>query len=201
MPVRVLNGQWWRQCTPSYRLLDVEDPAGRDARYQQVGGTGVLYASSSERAAWCELLRHSTNPQISPFEIRRRVGRLKVTGLRVLDLTDPDVQASLGIDETDLIGDDYSRCQQLAIDAWAAGLDGLIAPAAGLPTATTLAIFALAATNPQVIAEHSRVQVPPITLLDLIRHIRPVGETASAIHGIYERLTNQGKNALQQRRR
>jgi len=50
----------------------------------------------------------------------------------VLDLTDQPTREALEVDEQDLVGEDQ-RCQLCADAARAAGLDGVLAPSAGLP--------------------------------------------------------------------
>jgi hypothetical protein len=85
------------------------------------------------RANWRELFRHFfASSDVDPFEVRRRAGRANVTQLRVLDLTVPAVQTALQIDDNGLVDDDHTRCQDIADVARAAGLDGVLAPSAGL---------------------------------------------------------------------
>jgi len=93
-----------------------------------------------------------------------------VEDLAVLDLTSAEVRAALGVEEAELTGDDWSRCQQIAADARAAGFDGLLAPSRALLGETTLVVFAHALAK--VTAEHSRVQRPPIRMLDVLTRIR-----------------------------
>jgi len=198
----VLSGRWWHQNAPRFALLDCADPAVVDARYQRHGQPGVWYASSKERSAWAELARHTLTPDLSPFELRRRVGRVRVTGLRVLDLTDHHVRAHLSVSEAELVGDDYARCQQLAEMARDAGLDGLIATSAALDGHQTLALFAHVLDDAnKIVGEHSRVQVPPVTLLDVLPGVRPVGEQAAAVRALFDRLVSQGRDAVRRARR
>jgi hypothetical protein len=104
VPVRLLSGTYFHQGPPAFKLLSCADPATVSARYQRAGELGVWYASSLERGAWAEQFRHLVDDAISPFEIRRRVGRVRVDALHVLDLTDPEVRSLLKVDEGDLIG-------------------------------------------------------------------------------------------------
>ena len=85
------------------------DPASTDGCYHLRQGTGVWYASDQEQAAWAELFRHFTEEGVDPFEVRRRVGRVVVEGLEVLDLTSEQVRATLGLTLEDLVGDDYAN--------------------------------------------------------------------------------------------
>jgi RES domain-containing protein len=135
----------------------------------------VWYASFTERGAWAELFRHWGLDEVSPFEVRRRVGRARVMSLAVLDLTDPEVRAELRVREDELVGNDLTRCQELAAEARSAGLDGIVAPSGALDGETTLVVFASAMGK--VVAEHSRVQRPPMRMLDVMTRIR-LPETA-----------------------
>lgn len=198
----MLSGRWWHQNAPRFALLDCANPAVVDARYQRRGQPGVWYASSRERSAWAELARHTLTPDLSPFQLRRRVGRVRVIKLQVLDLTDPDVRGHLSVSEEDLVGDDYARCQLVAEMARDAGFDGRVAPSAALYGHQTLAVFNHVLDDSNKIAtEHSRVQVTPVTLLDLLPGVRPVGEQAVAVRALFDRLVSQGRDAVRRARR
>jgi RES domain-containing protein len=159
-PVRILTGRFWHQSSPAHRLLDVADPAVTSGRYHRSGGRGAWYASSSETGAWAELFRHHETGGVSPFEIRRLVGRALVSELRVLDLTNAMVRDAFGVAESDLVDDDLSPCQQVSDRAHAIGYDGILAPSAALAGQQTLAVFASAMRK--AAEEHSRVkQAPP----------------------------------------
>jgi RES domain-containing protein len=163
----------WRQCAPTRRLLDVASPAIGPGRYHRAGDAGAWYASASERGAWAELLRHHTSSELSPFEVRRRIGRARVANLRVLDLTDPQVREALALTEADLTGDDLTRCQRLGEAARAAGFEGMLAPSAALPGETILVVFPAAIVK--VTEERARVQRPPARLRALVSRIRHIG--------------------------
>lgn len=136
------------------------DPASTDGRYHRRQGPGVWYASDQEQAAWAELFRHFTEEGVDPFEVRRRVGRVVVEGLEVLDLTSEQVRATLGLTLEDLVGDDYQRTQAVTAAAANAGYQGILAPSAALDGRRTLVVFA--AGVPQLKPGRSRVrQAPP----------------------------------------
>src|SRR4051812_8717252 len=94
---RRLSRKVWHQTRPSNTLLRFEDPATYDGRYNRAAEGGVWYASFTERGAWAELFRHWDQDEISPFEVRRRVGRARVTDLVVLDLTKVKVREALNV--------------------------------------------------------------------------------------------------------
>ena len=153
---QILTGSFWHQCSPSRHLLDVANPAVTSGRYHQVGGPGVWYASSSETGAWAELFRHHEQGGVSPFEVRRLVGKVRVRNLKVLDLTDEQVRVTLRVSGSDLAGDDLTRCQSIANRARVAGYDGILAPSAALDGQTTLAVFASAADKISEASSHVR---------------------------------------------
>lgn len=74
--------------------------------------------------------------------------------------------------------------------------------AAALDCHQTLAVFAHVLNDEnKIIAERSRVQVPPVTLLDLLPRVRPVGEQAAAVRALFDRLITQGRDAVRRARR
>ncbi len=186
IPPLVVSLAAWHQTRPRNALLDFADPARYDARYSRAGEPGVWYASLTERAAWAELFRHWAQDEISPFGVRRRVGRARVADLEVLDLTDPVVQQRLGVTEDQLVANDLTRCQELSGQAQAAGFDGLLAPSGALAEETTVVVFA--AAMGKVVAEHSRVQRPPIRMLDVLDRIRLPEAAIESVGRLYEAL-------------
>jgi len=165
----ILHGRVWRQGGPRRRLLYCSEPAATSGRYHREGERGAWYASSMERAAWAEHIRHMSLGGVDPLLIRRRVGRAMLVGLRVLDLTDARACAALGIERGDLTGDDYARCQELADQARAAGFDGILAPSAAFAGEFTVVVFVHAMHK--VTEEHSRVQHAPKTMRKFVRRI------------------------------
>lgn len=189
----------WRQTRPTNELLDVAHPATHDSRYTAAGRVGVWYASLSERGAWAELFKHWGQEEVSPFEVRRRVGRVRVTDLRVLDLTDASVRRHLNVSEDDLIGDDWAPCQKISIQAHSVGFEGILAPSAALAGETTLVVF------PEGIgkldAEHSRVQRPPIRMLDVLTAIRLRSSSADTVGSLYRALAALARRVRGRRQR
>jgi RES domain-containing protein len=145
-------------------------PAAGPGRYHRAGDPGAWYASTTERGAWAELFRHHTSSELSPFEVRRRIGRARVENLRVLDLTDPQVREALVLTDDDLTSDDLTRCQVLGDAARAAGLEGMLAPSAALAGEVILVVFPSGASK--LTQEHSRVQRAPTRLRALVSRIR-----------------------------
>ncbi len=152
-------------------------------------------------ASWCELFRHFTTAGVDPFEVRRRAGRCRTNALSVLDLTDQRTREALEVDEQDLVGEDYQRCQLCADAARAAGLDGVLAPSAGLPGQQTLVVFAGPLDRGGVTIETERVQVPPISLVTLLPRIRAVPAVAAAFGAYASELVRRPYGAVRRRYR
>ncbi len=195
-PRRRVAGNWWHQGPTRHPLTSCADPARGPGRYHRAGEPGVWYASNQEQAAWAELFRHFIDDGVDPFEVRRRIGRATVD-LDVLDLTDWQVRDHVGVDEGDLLSDDYTTTQALAAAARGAGFDGVLAPAAALPGRQTLAVFVHAL--PKVKAERSAIRRPPPRLADLLPLIRPHERVPDAIRRAYRIIAAAGAEALRRR--
>lgn len=126
-----------------------------------------------------EFFRHHTSTELSPLEVKRRVGRVRVERLDVLDLTDPDVQEALGVTDADLTDDNLQLCQALSDAARRAGFAGIVAPSAAVTGETTLVVFH--AGMRRVTEVHSRIQVPPKRLQRLLGRARVPGRTRLVI--------------------
>ncbi len=148
------------------------------------------------RASWCELFRHfMEGATVDPFEVKRLAGRIKVSGLKVLDLCDPDVLVKLHITSDDLRGDDYAVCHELADAARSCGMDGVLAPSAGLPGQRTIALFPETVDGGSVEEQHSRVQVPSINLMDVLENVRATPAHKSEFAKYTARLRRIGRAA------
>lgn len=196
-PRRQISGRFWHQGPTRHPLTSCADPAQGPGRYHRTGEPGVWYASSQEQAAWAELFRHFVDEEVDPFELRRRVGRVDVV-LEVLDLTDEAVRSHVGVDESDLVGDDYSITQTIAAAARDTGFHAILAPAAALPGRETLAVFAHAMQSVQ--SERSEVRQPPPRLADLLPLIRPHERVPEAIRRLFRTLAGAGAEAIRRRR-
>ncbi len=198
-PRRRLRGRFWHQGPTRYPLGSFADPAATDGRYHSRGGPGAWYASDREQAAWAELFRHFTDEGVDPFEVRRRVGAVDVAGLEVLDLTDEAVRSWLGLTMDDLIGDDYSRAQEVAEAARGAGFGGILAPSAAIEGQKTLVVFATGFAS--IVFNRSRVRQPPPRLADLMRVVRRRGDLPAAVHSILEEVAQAGSDLARRRRK
>ncbi len=188
-----LTGSYWHQGPTRHPLTSCADPA----RYHRAGEPGVWYASNREQGAWAEFFRHFVEEGVDPFEVRRRVGRVSVD-LHVLDLTNATTRAHLGVDEDDLTSEDCAITQAIACAARDAGFDAVLAPAAGLPGCTTLAVSAEALRN--VTAGRSQIRQPPPRLADLLPLVRPHEDVPDAVRRLLKTLERFGADEIRRRR-
>ena len=91
----------------------------------------------------------------------------------------------------ELVGDDLRRCQELATEAREAGFEGVVAPSAALDGEITVAVFASAMGK--VVAEHSRVQRPPIRMIRVLEQIRVPDAAIDTVGRLYEALVALGR--------
>jgi RES domain-containing protein len=170
LPVRRVSGTFWHHGSPSRDPLELPERAPASGRYHAKGQQPRLYASSTRDAAWGELFRHVYGP-LSPFEVKRRMAKLDVIDLPVLDLTDAAVRRQLGVTEQELVGNRYRACQLIASLARRRPdrFGGILAPSAAVPNATTLVIFSEWRHHARV--EHSRIVHPPRRLMALFERL------------------------------
>jgi RES domain-containing protein len=168
----------WRQCRPGRDLLHVEDPPSYPGRFHVVGDPATWYASVTEQDAWAQFFRHHPAGGVDPFEVRRRIGEARASGLLVLDLTDARVRRLAGITVKQLRSNRYGACQALGREARAAGFEGILAPSAALRGERTLSVFDQALKK--VTELRSNVETAPAGLRALRRRIKraPWGRAA-----------------------
>lgn len=170
-PERVITGTFWRNTSPGRDALQLPAKARASARYHRRGQAPPLYAASDRDASWGELFRHTDPSIVSPFEIRRRMSRLEVDRLPVLDLTDPDVRAVLHVTEAQLTSNDLRDCQRVAdlVASEPARYGGILGPSASKPGETTLAVSQEWLERVSVVSR--RTQTPPRRLVPLFEKI------------------------------
>lgn len=172
LPVKVISGVFYRQTAPARGALDVPAVAKTSGRYHRRRGEARLYASSSQAAAWGELFRH-VEPEISPFEVRRRMSKLRVSGLAVLDLTDPDVRQMVGVSVGNLVSNRPTVCRKIAdvVRRAPERYGGILAPSAVDPDAATTLVVFREWIEPAVTVAGVRVGTPPTRLFGLLRRV------------------------------
>jgi RES domain-containing protein len=176
-PRSFTSRQLWHQGPTTRPVTSFVSPADYDARWHRVG-QGAWYASTSAVGAWSELFRHFSHDGVSPFEVRRRIGRVGVTGLLIWDLTDETTRRALNVTLPELCDDDYAVCQQVADLARAAGVEGLLAPSAADKSARTLVIFPDAMNK--VVILSSTIARPPQRWRSVLLRVRRRDELGGA---------------------
>jgi RES domain-containing protein len=177
----------WHQGSPRYDVTSVADPPRAAGRYHRPGGVATWYGSRTERGAWAELFRHFLDDGVSPFEIRRRVGRVDAQVV-ALDLTSKRILDALGVSMDELIADDLSVCQELAELAIEAGFEAIHAPAAPLEHERTLAVFGTAINSNLGDVLDKGIRRAPIRMYDVLRAIRLPIDRAERIGRFFEEL-------------
>jgi RES domain-containing protein len=172
LPVRSISGTFFRQTGPRYRATDLPSTAESDGRNHRESREPPMYASSSEDASWGELFRHHLDFDLSPFEVRRRMSMLRVQNLPVLDLTEPDVRAELGVTEAELTSNDYTTCQAITelVRRAPVRFGGVLQPSAAIRGQQTLVVFReRLGSHVEILAEP--IMAPPIRLFGLFELI------------------------------
>lgn len=177
----------WHQGNPRYAVTSVADPPLTEGRYHRPGGLATWYASRTERGAWAELFRHFLDDGVSPFEIRRRVGRVDAQVI-ALDLTSKRILDALGVSVDELIADNLAVCQDLAELAIEAGFDAIHGPAAPLERERTLAVFGTAITSNLTDVLDKGIRRAPIRMYDVLRAIRLPADRAGRIGRSFDNL-------------
>ena len=108
-------------------------------RYHRAGEPWPLYAALDPPTAWAEW-RATTRGGIAGSHELRRLWRLRVRDLVVLDLRRAEVRAAMGLDEGDLVGP-REHPQRLAARARRIGAAGIVAPSAAQPGGFALVVF------------------------------------------------------------
>ena len=199
LPIREIRDQYYWHQGPARHDVDympVSPTYG--GRFHVAGGHGVWYASSTQEGAWAEFFRHFLDSGVDPFEVRRRVGRVRVDSMKVLDLTEVVGRQTIGITLDDLTGDDYEQCRRVAALARDHGLDGILSPSAALPGSLTLGVFAPSVEK--ITVELSVVNTPPARLADLLASIRLHRDVPDAVRSLLRFIETLGSQAMRRRR-
>jgi hypothetical protein len=172
LPFQTISGRFYRQNKPRYRATDLPCKAESAARNHREGREPPMYASSTEDASWGEMFRHHLEPDLSPFEVRRRMSTVEIRDLPVLDLTDPDVRALFGVSELDLTSNDYEVCQQITelVRRVPGRFGGVLQPSAAIHSEQTLVVFQERFADHVKIVEDP-IKTPPIRLFGLFELI------------------------------
>lgn len=114
-------------------------PAPGEARCHRAGDPWPLYASLDAETAWAEWSA-ATRGEVDPSGERRRLWRLEVTELDVVDLRREETRRELRVDLAALTGP-RDRAQGLARRARRLGAKGMVLPSAAYPDHWNLVVF------------------------------------------------------------
>lgn len=115
-------GTAYRNQSPRYDPRSGEGARLHGGRFNPPGSFPTLYLCESRPCAVAELARQGTRHVVGVEGLLPRVlYRYELDLHRVLDLTDPDTRTQLGITTDEIVGDDWTVCQQLGTEAHAVG--------------------------------------------------------------------------------
>ena len=113
-------------------------------RYNPKGDFGALYTSVEAATAVAEVAKGLRAAGIEPSKLpvgEWLIYEIEMGENQILDLTNPDVLARLGVHKDSLIGDDLSLTQRIAGEAKKRGYNGILAPSAAHPSGVNLIVF------------------------------------------------------------
>ncbi len=133
------SGTVYRVCPARFAgsLVSLRGALLHGARFNIKGYFGALYTSLNPGTARREMARYFTVAPLGGF-VQASI-RVRLT--RVLDLTRPDVLERIGVREEQLIEAQHSVTQEIGLNAWEHGFEGLLAPSAAIPAERNLAVF------------------------------------------------------------
>jgi RES domain-containing protein len=133
------SGRVHRQTGLDTPAFPPDRPAPTEGRYHRPGDAWPLYASLEPATAWAEW-SSATGGMIDPGAERRRLWRIDVSQLPVVDLRDVEVATALGTSIGQLIGP-RAAAQHVVQRARAAGALGMIVPSAAHEDHWNLVVF------------------------------------------------------------
>lgn len=163
-PLTPFTGEGWRHLGPLHDPRSGEGARLHGGRFNPPGSFPVLYICQSRPCAVAELVRLGERQAIGVEGLLPRVlYRYEIALDRVLDLTNGDVRAQVGVSVDLLTGPDWTACQELGVAAHALGARGINSPSA-TGVGDILAVFVqhigLGRMEPQLIEEwHSLDQL------------------------------------------
>ena len=140
IPPTPIDGMFHRYCSPTRKPTELAPLAARDARWHRRHAPAHLHLADSPTVMWAELRKHIP-PTVDPAQVIVRVAAIEVEDLGALDVTSAPGRETVDISLAQLVGDDYSPCQELADRAAACGYEGILAPSAALVGGRVLVVF------------------------------------------------------------
>lgn len=124
-------GDGFRHLSPRHDPLSGEGARLHGGRFNPPGSFPVLYICRTRACAAAELRRLGESPAIGVEGLLPRyLYHYEVSLDRVLDLTDGEVQAEVGLSLGVLTGPDWQACQGLGVIVHALGINAIVSPSA-----------------------------------------------------------------------
>ncbi len=130
----------------AFRWTDYDVPFwarenSRDGRWNIAGQDATQYWSLTPEAAWAELIRsENLRTENDLDQVRMPFWIARIPSLGLLDLRLDDERERHGVTDAELIGDEWTPCQELATRLRGA-VRGVIAQSAALPEHASLTLF------------------------------------------------------------
>ncbi len=140
-------------------------PSSRVGRFHRARLQTVQYLSLHPLGPAAEMLRHNVGPSGNPDDV---ILNLWTAVIDVDDLTQVDFGdcARYGLTADELIGDDYSRTQELADVVRDSGATAMRVPSAALPGTDNLILFGVRVLNPFLSTPLAPEEIPTGHLTD-----------------------------------
>ncbi|RYC10830.1 RES family NAD+ phosphorylase [Nocardioides zhouii] len=139
----VWSGETFRYTNARREPLSGEGARRFGARYNPRELFPVVYLAQPVQACMRELERAVANQHLTVEHLLRSAPQvlhtIDLTEIDVLDPTQADTQAALGLENSDFTGD-WGPCQEVGHAAWFLGFHGVLAPSA-VGDGVTLALF------------------------------------------------------------
>jgi RES domain-containing protein len=165
LPSRTLNQEAYHQGPPDTDPLERPPPGRFAGRYHTKKDRPPLYCSTgTEMVAMMEQVRHTSLGELSsePLPVRL-LATVRLNDLRVVDYANDMALDICDLVRAQLLEDDWTLSQQLGALARKRGdVQGLLAPSAGHPAATTVVVF------PEAISDHIEVLATRAVQLQLV---------------------------------
>ena len=128
---KVFQGTVYRHLSSQHGSLDTSGSLKAGGRWNPKGEFGALYTALTEETALAELQRLAERQGLSLGELAPRdLAAIRVALSRVLDLTDKEILAQLGITQDEIARNDVSLCVEISRAAHTLGFEAILAPSA-----------------------------------------------------------------------
>jgi hypothetical protein len=162
-------------------------PSSRTGRFHRAGSQTVQYLSLHPLGPAAEMLRHNLGPHGDPDDIVLNLWTAEVD-LADVNRVDFDDCAAYGLTGDELVGDDYTRTQEMADVVRDSRASAMIVPSAALPGTHNLIVFGVRVLNPFLSTPFSPEEIPTGHLSDrasspaeVVPHVRWFGTPHKAV--------------------